>query len=87
MQPGVHEVGVQSGAREHTDARAGTIGVVSRVLEGFVRQLQQDAVLRIHRSRFHWRVAEESGIKMTGLVQNGSGLHITRVSEVSGRDA
>ena len=82
VQPGVHEIGVHGGAREHADAPLIAIRVIARIFERLVRQFQQDAVLRIHGPGFHRREAEKRCIEIARLLQYRRGLHVVRIAQV-----
>ena len=76
VQPDVRVVGVERGPAVDPDASGIALRVVARVLERLVRQLEQDALLRVDGLRFHRRVAEERRVEAAGVVQHRGRVHI-----------
>ncbi len=67
--------------REHADGAVVCVRIVAGVLEGLPRDLEEQAMLRIHDRRFPRGVAEEERVECFHVAQNGSGLDVVRIQE------
>ncbi len=77
----VQQVSVQRRAREHPDAPGKTRGVAARVLERGVRELEQQALLRIEERGLAGRVTEKFRVEARRIVEHRRRLHIIRTGE------
>ncbi len=83
-----HVAGDQpAGARVHTDDALVTQWVIAGVFEGFPRDLEEEAMLRVHQPRLGRGVIEEGGVEAGRGFEDWCRFHVVGMAEHVRRNA